>query len=117
MTIQVAHGLVEVIRGLYIGEAYRASRGSRGRRWLRARVAGSVPLHKRLIGAVGCTIIVITGSPHIVGRCHRCLLPAAGGAGQVGTGHDAPTAPVPVLYQRLVAFDTGIISHSPHIVS
>src|SRR5205823_2861689 len=76
-----------------------------------APIAPVPVLHQRL-GVLAATIVVITHSPYIVGRYGCDTGEVAVRAGGVRAGHDAPTAPVPVLHQCSAA----IFAHGPYIV-
>src|SRR5207244_1982807 len=112
VAIEVANGFVEVVGGLHVGETHRAWSGRRRGREAWAAVA----LHQGLIWDIA--VVIVTYGPDIAGRygCYPIEMVVQGA--NIGAGHDAPIAPVPVLYQRLIshAANVVIIAHSPDIV-
>src|SRR5438876_565668 len=63
-------------------------------------------------------VAIVTHGPHIVGRHRRHSIEIVAMRAGAGAGHDAPTAAVPMLHQRLVtaAAAFAIVTHGPHIV-
>src|SRR5438270_11479685 len=64
-------------------------------------------LYQRLRGGTA-EVVIVAHSPNISGRCGRYPIELTFRAG-VGAWHNAPTAPVPVLYQRLELTATAVV--------